>query len=273
MLSALKKISRKPFVIKASDKLKIRGLLRSIYRFCFAPQRGKHAISVGGRRARFHVYSKTGVEVLNSLGGEREMLEYLMGKLNPGDCFYDIGAATGLYTVFLAQVVGEKGKGVCFEPELDPYDRLRENLKLNHLDNVQPFPVALGEREGTATLMVGDVAGAARIVNAVDGSGVPARVERVKVVQGDRFIESRGLPIPRAVKIDVEGQEYAVLQGLMRTLSLPTCQVVCCEIHKMYRPENVEPEDVLALLRSMGFCEIQVHSRAGDLHACASKSK
>ncbi len=272
MLNALKKISRRPFVVKAGDRLKIRGLLRSTYRFCFAPQRGRHTISVCGRQARFHVYSNRGVEVLNSLGGEREMIEYLMGKLNPGDCFYDIGAATGLYTVFLAQVVGEKGMGVAFEPELDPYERLRENLKLNHLCNVQPFPVALGEREETATLMVGDVAGAARIVNAGDGNGAPLRVESVKVVQGDRFIESRSLPLPRAVKIDVEGQEYSVLRGLKHTLTQPYCQVVGCEIRPQFLPKSVVPEDVLALLRSMGFSEIRVHSRAGDLHACAEKS-
>jgi FkbM family methyltransferase len=270
MLNVLKKIARQPLLVKVSDGLRIRGTLRAIYRYCFAPGRGRLSLTVGGRQVRFYVYSRAAVMALDSLGGERQMLEYLMGKLNPGDCFYDIGAATGLYAVFLGKVVGEKGKGVCFEPELDPYERLRENLKLNKLAHVRPFPVALGDREQTATLMIGNVAGAGRIISDVESS-VPQHMQQIQVVQGDRFIESHGLPFPRAIKIDVEGKEYAVLQGLTHTLSEPTCQIVCCEIHPQYLPPSAKPEDVLALLRSKGFSDIQIHNRTGDLHACASK--
>src|ERR1017187_252034 len=152
MRDFLKKIARSPLVVRATESLRIRGPLRRLYRFCFAPEGGKHQISVAGRQARFHVYSETTVQVLDSLGGERPTLEFLMGKLTPGDCIYDIGAALGLYTVFLAQVVGEKGHVVAFEPEFDSYARLRENLKLNNLNNVQPFRLALSDREGRVTL-------------------------------------------------------------------------------------------------------------------------
>lgn len=207
------------------------------------------------------------------MGGEREMLEFLMGKLCPGDCFYDIGAATGLYAVFLANVVGDEGCVLAFEPELDSYGRLRENLKLNNLGNVQTFRLALSDREGNATLQTAGASGAGRIVDA-GGSGGPAhRVERVKVVHGDRFIESQGLPLPRAVKVDVEGHEYSVIQGLIRTLSQPSCDLLCCEIHPRFLPQAFRPEDVLTLLRSVGFSEIDVHPRGGDLHAWASKPK
>lgn len=232
MRDSLKRIARQPLVVRVTDGLRIRGLLRRVYRLCFAPQGGKHQISVGGRQARFHVYSETTVRALDSLGGERQMLEFLMGKLIPGDCLYDIGAATGLYSVFLAQVVGEKGRVVAFEPELDSYARLRENLKLNNLDNVQPFRLALSDRGGEVTLQSGDVSGAGRIVD----SGDRARAEQVRVVHGDRFIEDQGLPLPRALKVDVEGHEYSVLKGLSRTLSQPSCELLCCEIHPRFLP-------------------------------------
>src|SRR5208283_2562373 len=100
MRDFLKRIVRQPPVVRVTDGLRIRGLLQGVYRFCFAPKGGKHQISVGGRQAQFHVYSETTVQALDSLGGERETLEFLMGKLTAGDCLYDIGAATGLYTVF-----------------------------------------------------------------------------------------------------------------------------------------------------------------------------
>ncbi|MGA3324958.1 MAG: FkbM family methyltransferase [Terriglobia bacterium] len=271
MRNFLKRIARQPLVVRVTDGLRIRGLLRGVYRYCFAPKGGMHQISVGGRLAQFHIYSETTVQALDSLGGERGMLEFLMGKLTAGDCCYDIGAATGLYTVFLAQVVGEEGHVVSFEPELDSYGRLRENLKLNNLGNVQPFRLALSDREGNATLQIADVAGAGRIVDASDRGSALGHMEHIKVVHGDRFIESHGLPQPRALKIDVEGHEYSVLQGLNRTLSQPSCKLLCCEIHPGFLPQTLRPEDVLALLRSMGFCEIQIHPRGGDLHAYAFK--
>jgi FkbM family methyltransferase len=273
MRDSLKRIARQPLVVRLTDWLGVRGILLKVYRFCFAPQGGKHQISVAGRQAQFHVYSETTVQALDTLGGERETLEFLMGKLTPGDCLYDIGAATGLYTVFLAKVVGEKGRVVAFEPETDSYGRLRENLKLNNLGNVQPFRLALSDREGNATLQTADVAGAGRIVDSGDSDGTPTHVEHVRVVQGDRFVESQGLALPRAVKVDVEGHEYSVLHGLTRTLSQPSCELVCCEVHPGFLPPNLKPEDVIGLLRSLGFSQIETHPRTRDLHVWASKRK
>jgi FkbM family methyltransferase len=273
MQDSLKRIARHPLVVRLTDFLGIRGLLLKVYRFCFAPQGGKHQIFVAGRHAQFHVYSASTVQALDSMGGERETLEFLMGKLAPGDCLYDIGAATGLYTVFLAQVVGERGRVVSFEPEPDSYGRLRENLKLNNLGNVQPFRLALSDRDGSATLQTGNVAGAGRIVGSDDSDGAPVHAERVAVVQGDRFVESEGLVPPRAVKVDVEGHEYSVLQGLTRTLSQPSCELVCCEVHPAFLPLNLKPEDVIAFLRTLGFNQIETHPRIKDLHIWASKRK
>ena len=273
MRDSLKRIARRPFFIRLTDLLGIRGLLLGVYRFCFAPEGGQHQISVGGRHAQFHVYSETTVQALESMGGERETLEFLMGKLTSGDCLYDIGAATGLYTVFLAQVVGEEGCVVAFEPEPDSYGRLRENLKLNNLDNVQPFRLALSNRDGNATLQTGDVAGAGRIVCSDDGDRASVHAERVNVVHGDRFVESQGMVPPRAVKIDVEGHEYSVLHGLSRTLSQPSCELVCCEVHPGLLPPNLKPEDVIGLLRTLGFNQIETHPRIKDLHVWASKRK
>jgi FkbM family methyltransferase len=273
MRDFLKRIARRPLFVRVTDGLRIRGILRGVYRLCFAPNGGKHQICVAGRKAQFHVYSQTTVQALDSLGGERETLEFLMGKLTPGDCLYDIGAATGLYTVFLAQVVGEKGHVISFEPELDSYGRLRENLKLNDLNNVQPFRLALSDREGNATLQTGGVSGTGRIVDSRDGEDAREHAERVRVVHGDNFIESQGLVLPRAVKVDVEGHEYSVLQGLTRTLTKPSCELVCCEVHPGFLPPNLKPDDVVALLRSLGFISIEIHPRTKDFHVWASKRK
>jgi len=272
MRDFLKRIARQPLMVKVTDGLGVRGLLRGVYRWGFAPEGGKHQVAVGGRTAKFHVYSQATVEALDSLGGERPMLEFLMARLAPGDCFYDIGAATGLYAIFLALGVGEQGCGVAFEPERDSYGRLLDNLKLNKLNNVQAFRVALGDHDGSAILQTAEVAGAGRIVSAGGGeTHVPE--EHVDIVQGDSFREKHSLRVPKAIKIDVEGLEYSVVQGLSRVLSQPSCELVCCEIHPRFLPESCSSDDVLAFLRFKGFSEIAIHPRGDDLHAFASKPK
>jgi len=257
-------------VARLAGMLGVRSTLRRLYRSCFAPGGGEHTLSVAGETARFYVYSKSSIEALNSLGGERPTLEFLIGKLRDGDCVYDIGAATGLYTVFLAKAVGETGQVLAFEPEDHTYERLREHLDLNQLTNVRAFKVAMGDAEGKVSLSLGEVAGSARIIgSAATSKGGP--VEWIRVIEGDKFAEAGKLPMPRAVKIDVEGYEFAVIRGLSRTLAQPQCEVVCCEVHPQLLPTSVTPEKVLDLLRSLGFRQIEIHPRTRDFHAWAFK--
>ena len=269
MREFLKRLGRKPLFVEWSARLGLHGLFGAIYRFFFAPAGGKHELCVAGRRAQFHVYSEKAVRALDSLGGERPMLEFLMRRLAPGDCFYDVGSATGLYAVFLAQVVGEKGQVVAFEPQRDSYIRLRENVKLNRLRNVEAFRLALGDQTASAILQTPGVAGRGRIL--APNEKLAQSGEQIEVARGDEFIQSHGLPTPRAIKIDVEGHEYSVLAGLRHTLSLPSCEIICCEIHPRFLRPRFEAEDVLGLLRAAGFNEIEIHPRGEDLHAWASK--
>ncbi len=101
--------------------------------------------------------------------------------------------------------------------------------------------------------------------------GVEARYSEVEVVEGDKFVEAHGLPPPSAVKIDVEGYEYAVLRGLRRTLSSPSCKLVCCEIHSRYLPAGVVPEDVIRFLMSLGFLQVRASPSETPFQAIAIK--
>jgi hypothetical protein len=84
------------------------------------------------------------------------------------------------------------------------------------------------------------------------------------VEKGDRLVAEEHLPLPRAVKIDVEGNEYAVIQGLRHTLAQPVCKMVCCEIHPHLLPASVHAESILELLKSLGFAHIDRQGRERD---------
>lgn len=258
-------------ILAAAGALGVRSALRKLYRRTFAPGDGTHTLNVEGKSARFYVYSQSNIEGLNSLGGERPTLEFLMGQLRAGDCVYDIGAATGLYTIFFAKAVGQTGQVVAFEPEDHSFERLQEHIKLNRLANAQSFRVAIGDVDDRVALCRGTVAGASRIVEGTASKGEAMSLEPVTVANGDRFVASRALPKPRVVKIDVEGYEFSVIHGLKQILASPECELVCCEVHPSFLPKAVSPEDVLSLLRSLGFSRIETHQRTKDFHAWAFK--
>jgi FkbM family methyltransferase len=218
-------------------------------------------VKLVGMCAQFYVYTPEELRLLESAGGaggEQRVLGLLVSSLKPGEVVFDIGANVGLYTVLLAKVVGDGGQVIAFEPEGQTYAHLLENVKLNSLRNVRCFRKALGDRSGQAMLYSGEVIGGASLLHTPEGKG-PGEV--VDIVEGDRFVEAENLPVPRAVKIDVEGYEYAVIQALRRTLADHACQLVCCEVHPARLPADVKPEIVVDLLRSVGFSHIDTYPR------------
>ena len=83
----------------------------------------------------------------------------------------------------------------------------------------------------------------------------------MEIAQGDELAAAEKLPTPRVVKIDVEGYEHAVIQGLRHTLSDPVCEMICCEIHPSMLPAGVTPDAVLDLVERLGFKQIQQFPR------------
>ena len=86
-------------------------------------------MNVVGKPGHFYVHDDAALEALQSFDGEEHLLGLLIKLLQPGDTFYDIGAEVGLYTVFLAQAVGEGGHVIAFEPQEHRFEQLQENMK------------------------------------------------------------------------------------------------------------------------------------------------
>jgi tRNA A58 N-methylase Trm61 len=53
--------------------------------------------------------------------------------LKPGDCFIDIGAHIGKYTIQVTRIVGDEGLVLSIEAHSDNYKILVENILINHL--------------------------------------------------------------------------------------------------------------------------------------------
>jgi FkbM family methyltransferase len=232
------------------------------------PQDGVLTVTVGGVAAKFHLHSRWEQRFLEAMAiYERQVLERLLEIVRPGDVFYDVGAHTGLYSILLANVLGTAGTVVAFEPEQDNFAHLTENLELNQLKNVHALRKALGEHSGEAKLYLGKVGNLSMVPPDTANMGAQA----IDVVEGDAFARAHRLPVPRLVKIDVEGYEHAVLTGLRQTLAGPGCELICCEIHPNFLPAGITPEGVMTLIRNLGFTKVQTFSGWGVFHALCRK--
>jgi FkbM family methyltransferase len=251
--------------------LGVRRALKRTYCRLFGPDGGVVSLEVDGVTIKLLVHTQLMADDLKGLQGEGPMLELMMKTLRPGDCAYDVGAEMGLFTFFLAKIVAEQGLVVAFEPYSEAYERLEDNRVLNGSCNVRPFRLALSDHSGEGMLYSGwpDYAPTLRDFHGTANGFSWA--ERLRIVEGDRLVAEQRLPIPRAVKIDVEGAEDSVIRGLSRTLSDPGCELLCCEIHPGALPAGVTPDTILARINSLGFSRTEVRPRLNTLHALCRK--
>jgi FkbM family methyltransferase len=269
------KLTYHPRVLRLVWALRLRVILRKLFYLAERPRDGILQIDVLGTSAKFYVRSPGELRLLQKAGigyFEHPVMEFLKEKLSAGDVVYDVGSNIGLYAVLLGKLVGEKGLVIGFEPEQKNYDHLLQNLSLNSLNHVHIYRVALGDCDGEGKLYSGEDPVLANLLNPREKE---AGYEVVKIREGDSFRRAENLPVPRAIKIDVEGYEYSVLKGLKETLQSPACQFVSCEVHPTLLPKGVTPEEVLGLLRSCGFSQISKKDEAAGMseyHALASKA-
>jgi FkbM family methyltransferase len=150
--------------------------------------------------------------------------------VSPGDNVYDIGANIGYVSLMLAKQVGPEGGVFAFEPIPETFAMLRRNIVLNKLDNVTLLNVAASATSGvTAMRTIENLSMSSLVWHRDDTGAVQVRIETVAI---DNLIESGELPAPKFVKIDVEGAEGLVLQGMARTIAStkPVIFLECSDI-------------------------------------------
>ena len=108
---------------------------------------------------------------------------------------------------------------VAFEAVPDNARCVVDNAERNGLRNVVVEPVAVGKGGGVARLTLAEHPGGAVLASAGSPPDAVGTIE-VPVVALDDLIEAGQVPVPDVVKIDVEGAEEAVLDGMRRTMSV-----------------------------------------------------
>lgn len=146
--------------------------------------------------------------------------------LRPGHVFFDVGSNIGFFALLASREVGPSGEVHAFEPVPRIADAVRRNAALNEMTNVRVHTVAVADADGSADLVLAGHPGGATL-SAQDVPPDATGVARVKVVTLDRLVGDGTVPLPDVVKIDVEGAEMQVLDGMAQLLRTRRPSLVC----------------------------------------------
>jgi FkbM family methyltransferase len=155
---------------------------------------------------------------------EEDNLEILHSFLEDGAVFLDIGANLGFFALRIGQRLRRHGKVYAFEPHPKLAELARHSAEHNGLTNVTVFNYGLSNAEAyTEFQFKKGHLGAGTIGHNDDIEKYDNLAVQVKRLD-DEFGEDFKVDL---VKIDVEGQELAVLEGMRETIKRsPTIKIL-----------------------------------------------
>lgn len=199
------------------------------------------------------------------IDGEYEPAEsrVVRSLLQPGDLAFDVGANIGYMTCLMAGAVGAVGAGAAgrvhaFEPEPRNYEILCANLRLNGYGCVEPRRLALSNRQGSAPLLLSTRNHADHTL--VEVAGRDAAEVPVTTFDAYHAAHCAGRTVS-LVKIDVQGHELEVLEGMRGALAGGWVQAVLLELWPARCPR---PQALLRALAEMPFRPAIVDGSGGD---------
>jgi len=162
----------------------------------------------------------------------------LLGEVfEPGDCFVDVGAHIGYFSLLASRIVGEKGRVIAVEPEALNAAHLEKHLRENKADNVILIQGAAGAVTGEANLYYNsdNDGGHALWDTGLHFYNQKTReqriVRRVPSFTVDDILGQSGTGKIKLLKIDTEGAEKDVLSGCTKIISNDGVPYVVCEIN------------------------------------------
>lgn len=217
---------------------------------------------------------------LNDSGISRTLLRYGVHEQRSTDAFrrelrwlaaetddpvvLDVGANIGYYTLLEAEAL-PGGHVYAFEPEPDNAALLDRNVTHNgHADRVTVERCAVGADERTVELSVSELSNRHRVrLDGGDRTPYGRKNYRGSVsvpqVSVDGFLDERGIDPAAvgAVRLDLEGYEWAVVEGMEAVLSAPGPLVVFVELHPSLGARRLE-----AIARRLDAAGLEVVSAA-----------
>lgn len=190
---------------------------------------------------------------------EPEVTRIVWDLCRPGGVFVDVGAGIGYFSCLAARRVGRTGRVVCFEADPQSYRLLVDNINVNwFFEGVEAHNRAVFDHNGSLTLYrrlryqantsVARISDdeLERIFDRTEAVEVPSVTLDAMFATDNRTID--------VLKIDVEGAEPYVFDGMRKTVEANPDMIVLAE----WSPNQItragrSPEDFVKSIREFGY--------------------
>src|SRR5439155_9384904 len=172
--------------------------------------------------------------------------------VRPGDVCIDAGSQVGYYSCLLAKCVGAAGRVYAFDANPAACETTRQNAELNDFGNIEVIHAALGNAQGSTSFYVSsdDQTG----LSSLGALHAYKAVISVPWLRLEDFINERRIQKIRLLKIDVEGSEEILLQGLGIHFASHRIDFILLEcFDERLRLLNTSTEKVANLLSKAGY--------------------
>ena len=160
--------------------------------------------------------------------------------IKENDLVIDVGGHVGYFTIYAAKKA-KNGKIITFEPSKESFNVLKNNLKINNIQNVIIENVGVGAKSGTAILNVDVDHG---IGNSIFFSSKNSEKEDIRITTIPEIVKKYKIESIDLLKLDCEGAEFEIILNLPSTI-LNTIKKISMEIHEIENFDIIDIEKFL----------------------------
>jgi len=201
---------------------------------------------VYGRKLTYNPNTDIGATLFFCGAFEKKELELCSNYIKKDSIIIDIGANIGLHSIYFSQFASE-GLVISFEPARDTFNMLLRNILDS--DNILPINAGVSDRTNIADFYVASDNAYSSLKDTKRKDIV--KRQRILCFKLDDLFEKLQLERIDFIKIDVEGLEQNVLQGMRGVID--TYQpIIFCEIYKGTN-SNEHPEETIRLIANRGY--------------------
>lgn len=197
------------------------------------------------------------------LSKEPDTLEWIKTYIHKSDIFYDVGACVGEFSLYAAKKCG--AIVFAFEPSALNYAVLSKNIYLNRLDKkITALNLALHDNNVISYLQTSRnkyLPGKSHN-QFCESDNDNFTIKDSTYSQGslglklDYLIEKFKIPPPDHIKIDVDGNEGKIINGMDKVLTTGKVKTIACELDLTIS----ESKNIISKIESYGFIEINALS-------------
>ncbi|ODS32784.1 MAG: hypothetical protein SCARUB_02104 [Candidatus Scalindua rubra] len=137
---------------------------------------------------------------------------------------FDMGTNIGFYAL-LAGSINKSSIIYAFEPVPFLFESLVNNISINSFLNIVPVQMAITDLDGRITFYINVESD--QSASTLKGFREKTQKITVPCITLDTYVEQNNIEKVDLVKIDIEGQDHRVLQGMQRILARDEPDIIC----------------------------------------------